>query len=304
MYLASLSIDMDPLECYHRIHGCELPREDPGVLMDATLDTWLRLLDRLQARATFFLVAQGTKREHVQEILARGHEVGNHTWSHPYGHSQLPREELIAQVSRAHDTLTAAGAEVTGFRAPGYHLSALLYEVLSDLGYHYSSSQMGSWTYMAAKTAVRTLMVLRGRKSGSHSHPLTDMLAPVYPYAPCPAKPWQRSSHGEEGVIEIPVSRGPAPLSLPATGGFLFLFRAPRLLMPPSRYPLVLNFHGIELWPDERPLDPRILSSEFALRVPLARRLTIIEEALQFYRQREYLFLPLRELACAYQSKS
>jgi peptidoglycan/xylan/chitin deacetylase (PgdA/CDA1 family) len=45
----------------------------------------LDLLDRFQARATFFVIGgRAEKYPHlVTEILARGHEIANHTYSHP-----------------------------------------------------------------------------------------------------------------------------------------------------------------------------------------------------------------------------
>ena len=47
----------------------------------------LDLLDRFQARATFFVI--GSRAEEyphlITEILSRGHEIANHTYTHPSG---------------------------------------------------------------------------------------------------------------------------------------------------------------------------------------------------------------------------
>src|SRR3954464_7418873 len=47
----------------------------------------LDLLDQFEARATFFVIGQrAEKYPHlVTEILARGHEIANHTYTHPSG---------------------------------------------------------------------------------------------------------------------------------------------------------------------------------------------------------------------------
>ena len=56
---------------------------------DGPNDPWtLRLLDVLDrhgVKASFFLIGQfvAEKPEIVRQIAARGHEIGNHTWSHP-----------------------------------------------------------------------------------------------------------------------------------------------------------------------------------------------------------------------------
>src|SRR5258708_12116365 len=45
----------------------------------------LALLDRFQAKATFFACGANAERlpNIVAETAAAGHEIGNHTWSHP-----------------------------------------------------------------------------------------------------------------------------------------------------------------------------------------------------------------------------
>ena len=47
----------------------------------------LDLLDRFQARATFFVIGQSAEKypHLLTEILSRGHEIANHTYTHPSG---------------------------------------------------------------------------------------------------------------------------------------------------------------------------------------------------------------------------
>ncbi len=47
----------------------------------------LELLDRFQARATFFVIGQRAEEypHLITEILSRGHEIANHTYTHPSG---------------------------------------------------------------------------------------------------------------------------------------------------------------------------------------------------------------------------
>lgn len=81
----------------------------------------LALLDRHGARATFFLVGERARRQPdvVQAIARRGHEVANHTDSHPAGRFWLlgPRA-LAREVGDAQATLARlAGAPPRWFRA-------------------------------------------------------------------------------------------------------------------------------------------------------------------------------------------
>ncbi|WP_035795677.1 polysaccharide deacetylase family protein [Kitasatospora mediocidica] len=98
----------------------------------------LEILERYGARATFFCVGLHVAAlpEEVRRIAGAGHEVGNHTWSHPFLFDLTPgqlREQL--------DRTTEAVAQVTGqaptrFRPPYGSLNP---EVLTTLERHPST---------------------------------------------------------------------------------------------------------------------------------------------------------------------
>lgn len=82
----------------------------------------LDLLDRHGARATFFLI--GTRVERfptlVAEILRRGHQVGNHTQTHPaasFWHASFRRVQAELDAGTA-SLLAASGVRPQWFRAP------------------------------------------------------------------------------------------------------------------------------------------------------------------------------------------
>lgn len=110
----------------------------------------LTLLDRYQAKASFFCVGEKARAhpEIVKEIARRGHSVENHTHRHSpafalYGPSLLRREIEPAQVLLA--ALTGRAPQF--FRAPAGLRSPLLAPVLSRLGLRYVS-----WTRRALDT--------------------------------------------------------------------------------------------------------------------------------------------------------
>ena len=89
------------------------PSDDTSAMLD--------LLDRHQARATFFLVGERAARrpELVREIVRRGHGVGNHSQSHPQAWFwALGPRRMRAQIDQAQATLEAlTGATPRWFRA-------------------------------------------------------------------------------------------------------------------------------------------------------------------------------------------
>lgn len=72
----------------------------------------LDLLDEYEARATFFVVGEQVYRhpELAREIARRGHELANHTASHPCGTfwSAGPRR-VLAEIDGCNDAVSAAG---------------------------------------------------------------------------------------------------------------------------------------------------------------------------------------------------
>ena len=71
-----------------------------------------RLLDTLKAKgikATFFLVGKNAKEYPaiVKRIVAEGHELGNHSWSHP-NLAKMGDEEVKSELNRTSDAIEAA----------------------------------------------------------------------------------------------------------------------------------------------------------------------------------------------------
>ena len=62
----------------------------------------LKLLDEYGIKATFFCVGENVKKypELYQEVLSRGHRVGNHTYNHLKGYS-VSKEEYLNNVEKA-----------------------------------------------------------------------------------------------------------------------------------------------------------------------------------------------------------
>ena len=80
----------------------------------------LDLLEKRSIKATFFLVGDAAARhpDIVRRIRASGHEVGNHSWSHPHL-ADLDAEGARRQVERGSTALTAQiGTRPRWFRPP------------------------------------------------------------------------------------------------------------------------------------------------------------------------------------------
>lgn len=90
--------------------------DGPGTYTEPLLD----ILDKHNAKATFFVIGKNVKKhpEIVRQALARGHEIGNHGWSH----QDLANLSLAAgqrDLSKADEAVQeATGAKPTLVRPP------------------------------------------------------------------------------------------------------------------------------------------------------------------------------------------
>jgi len=217
----SVSVDLDGLDCYYGIHGLgPVPDKLRSVVLQRALPRFLETLGRRHIHATFFVIGRDARLDGgpIREAAAAGHEIANHTDTHPYALLRMPTGDIEREVMRAHDVLSElAGSAPVGFRSPGYTVSRKLLAVLARAGYRYDSSMFPSWPYYAAKSAVMAWLRLRGRASASVLGDPRALLAPPLPYRPDPARPWRR---GDCPVMELPVAVTPG-LRLPAIGTVL-----------------------------------------------------------------------------------
>jgi peptidoglycan-N-acetylglucosamine deacetylase len=83
----------------------------------------LRLLDRQSAPATFFMVGAEVERfpDVARRVLAAGHEVGSHTFSHLDHYSVDPHEAVADMLAGAEAIASVLGFEPSVYRAPYGH---------------------------------------------------------------------------------------------------------------------------------------------------------------------------------------
>lgn len=121
----------------------------PGVLSQGTygakvgIDLILDLLKSKELSATFFVVGRVAERypDKVRRILAEGHEVAVHGYTHR-SPTDLPHEEEAEELKKALDALRVLGAEPAGYRSPSWDFSDNTLTLLSAEGLRYSSNMM------------------------------------------------------------------------------------------------------------------------------------------------------------------
>ena len=113
----------------------------------------LDLLDRYDARATFFCIGDLARRHPrwIEAIVARGHAIENHSQRHRHTFSLSGPAALRREIAAAQQTLTEiAGTRPLFFRAPAGLRNPFLEPVLCELGL-----QLASWTRRGFDTRAR-----------------------------------------------------------------------------------------------------------------------------------------------------
>jgi peptidoglycan/xylan/chitin deacetylase (PgdA/CDA1 family) len=121
----------------------------------------LDLLDRHQARATFFCVGDRVLAhpQLAREIVRRGHTIENHSLHHYYRFSILGPWKMAREVRGGADAIEAVtGRRPTLFRAPAGFRNPFLEPILSRLG-----ARLVSWTRRGFDTVEKDPAVVCAR---------------------------------------------------------------------------------------------------------------------------------------------
>jgi hypothetical protein len=287
MGILCITIDLDEIRCYHEIHGLDPPS---GVAADAVYQRALprlaRFVEDLQLPATLFAVGQDLEGcadavEVIKGLAGRGCEVGNHTLSHRYDLTLLGAEEQASEIDGGADAIERAiGIRPQGFRAPGYNVHLGLLDLLADRSYAYDSSVLPCPAYYLAKTAAIGLANVRGRPSASIIGDPRALLSSGSPYRVGRDGVWTKG----DGICELPISVVTA-LRLPLIGTSLALLGrvgSAVLARSASRLRFInLELHGIDFVDAEGDGVAYLAEHQPDLRVPLTRKLAILERAIE-----------------------
>lgn len=300
------SVDLDAIECYHRIHALSVPVPEAArfAVLRACLPRFAELFGRFGVKATFFTVGQDVLadpegRGILADLVKQGHEVASHSHTHPYDLVRLPRAQIANELDRAAQALAdATGTRPVGFRAPGYEITGTVMELLADRGYAYDSSAFPSIPYYLAKATVMGAMKVMGRSSGSILGSPRVLGAPTKIYRPSMTNPYAK---GHAPLLELPITVTPW-LRLPVIGTALItlpeLMRK-RLVATALRTGF-FNFelHGIDLCDAGKDgVAPQLVAKQPDLRVAFAEKYQALAATLSECTAAGARFVPLSQVA-------
>lgn len=304
-----ISIDLDNYQDYQSLVDTELDGEPPSFYGGA-IPRFLDLFDRSGVKATFFAIGRdlvsSDARRCLREIVSRGHEVGNHSYTHPYNFRQLTRAQKELEISQADEAIAdAIGERPVGFRTPSCDVSVETLDLLVERNYLYDSSIFPTpimWAFM-----LYGLIFVR--RKNYQLGPMNAVLAPPRPYYPRGDKLYRpqaqpRTRSGPD-IVEVPVSVT-SPIRLPFYSTLIRLLGARifdwTLRWPRKEKELHMLFHMIEMADFEGTALADSIGQTPGIGIPLERRNRFVSHAVEAL-SGQGSCVPMREVANDYKNQ-
>jgi hypothetical protein len=204
--IASLSLDLDNKWSYLKTHGDRGWEEFPSYL-DKLVPRVLDFLSERNLQITFFVIGQDAALEEnldaLRAISERGHEIGNHSfshepWMHLYDGDRVEHE--IRATEEQIEKIT--GQRTVGFRGPGFSFSDATLTVLERRHYLYDASTFP--TYLGP--LARLYYFLHSNLAGEDRKQRRALFG-SFSNGFRPLKPYRW--HTKDGLLEIPVTTMP-----------------------------------------------------------------------------------------------
>lgn len=275
----NIHVDCDPLWVYASEYGASPDYEDASIY-ERSLPELLEMLEKRNLRATFFVIGRDlelrTCRAFCRLVLDRGHQIGNHSYSHLPDVHKLTHAERRLEILNCHNAVQQSlGYKCTGLRMPGYYFDDNIAEILGELGYAYDSSVLpGLGIYMMGLFYGLFNRAGKNKRFGRNWY----LFASHSPY---------RVNVGDAGefIWEAPIFICPL-LLLPVHStfvfqwGLLYLRLALQLARARRQRHLVYLFHAVDLLPGDRA--GQLAETVAVLHSPIEQRRAIVGTALDW----------------------
>ncbi len=305
--IASLNINFDSMcECLKLSEASVQSTEikDPSFFEIA--DRFFALADEFGAKLTIFVIAQDLLNKknliQVRRWAESGHEVGNHTFSHPQNLAELKPNQIFKEIKKAHDIIgDCIGHAPKGFISPAWSYSPVQAEILTELKYQYDTSLFPSFLMPLVQLKLRfksqvdktTIPVVRKDLPGS-------LFGSRQPYFVSKERPWENNARaGKLLMLPLPVTRWRIPI-----------WHSMSFICQKAHYEKALNsaldtstsfyylMHPADLVDPEKDcnhLNPMIKSIE-RFNIPISQKIANLRNALKII-SRKSIFVTMSKLA-------
>ena len=296
MMYATIQVDLDGIWTIYQHHHIEVSHVDDSVF-EQSISRFITLFQQTQIQSTFFVVGSDienpSNETYLNQIVHAGHELANHTYSHPLNFSRLSFIEKKLEIEKADHLIQKVIQEpVSGFRAPSYAIDRDILNILENMNYRYDSSILPTYWSSMIRLIESGFSIRRSKQTASYGK-IQYGRGLLRTYHPDMAFPWKE---GNSNIWEVPISvypliRTPIHSSFSSRVGWWYFASAIKWLSR-LQIPVVFLFHGVDLV--DQFVDRRIPRLKW-VDSPVEHRIAKFQRMLQWITQ-NYQVIPTKEL--------
>jgi len=169
----------------------------------------LEFFEKYNIKVSFFMVGNELETsEKIKKLVLKthelGHEIENHSYSHPFGFATLSNEEITKEITECSDIIYGiTGEKPVGFRAPGYSIDTNVINILKNCGFKYDSS--GFWSVMNPVLEYgHKFLFKNGLKNEGFGYVTSKISHEPYPID---ISDWLKKDLSSKEFLELPLPR-------------------------------------------------------------------------------------------------
>lgn len=206
-----IHVDVDsPLRLldFYKISGKNYSNERLEKFYEKSWERALDFFDHQKIKASFFVVGKELENPAIKKVILRahlaGHEIENHTWSHPFGLANLQDDQIRKEILLCNNIIKeTTGSTPVGFRSPGYSINTRIINLLEELNFSYDSS--GFWSVMNPLLKLSQHILFKNGVNNGDFGGVSSSLSHL-PYTPH-KKNWIHKSSDRRKLTELPLPR-------------------------------------------------------------------------------------------------
>jgi peptidoglycan-N-acetylglucosamine deacetylase len=277
--LAVIHVDVDSLWTIKQDFGQIINRNDCVAYSEA-IPRFLEIFEAENVKATFFAIGDDAKRniaaDMIQNIVAKGHEIGNHTMNHCVDFGSISIKEMKKEIIECDSILSqVTNTDLIGFRSPGYYFNESLISTLLQLNYKYDTSSLPTILFPVMNLGLKFLSGFS--KTDKKIGRISDIFRGIKPYY-LDSNGTKFSSPAQNRILELPITVIPN-IRLPFHSTMVFmlgdnLFNLGIKLVKLHNMPLIYLFHAVDLFPD---MGMKLKHNHPTLRLSFSSRQQIVK---------------------------
>lgn len=303
----NISIDVDSLSSIYKGQGCSRPGGYTYLEYRMGLENLLNFFSKYQIKTTMFMVGNdflyNENHSSIRDIANEGHEIANHSMTHPQGFRWLSQSEKEEELSSMSDIcFEVTGKRPIGFRSPGWNIDDSALPVLEKLGFKYDSSVFPTLLMPVMKFAHWSSMSKQKKQDRTTMGQINYMFSPIEPYHVSDRSLGKR---GNNELVEFPISVSPflripffaTLLLFTGVGFYKKLYRSIQAAGLPIHFQMHLSDfidYSIPELEDQMPTNKQGAYVPQSLNTPLSKKINLFSEMIEIIGQ-NYEFITLKQ---------